>query len=159
MSFTERSPFANGEQLSAMSQTKQLHYAAHSGDLELLKGLLDFGVDPDIRSRDGWTAVHQASVAGETDCLALLLDAGADMEAIVTEEDIYGTTGLALAIMNGRIDTVDLLIKRGADLNRLARGSKNALAVAIDTKSRWWHKTADRLDIIIPMLQEAGATE
>jgi len=89
----------------------------------------------------------------------LLLDAGADIEAVVTEEDIQGTTGLALAIMNGRVDTVDLLIRRGADLNREARGRLNAMAVARDMEKRWWHKISQQTEAIIKLLQEAGAGE
>jgi ankyrin repeat protein len=142
-----------------ISQTRQLHHAAHSGDVEALKYLLESGIDPDIRSNDGWTAFHRAAVAGKTDCAALLLDAGADIEAIVTEEDIHGTTGLALAIMNGRVDTVDLLIRRGADVNREARGRLNALGVARDVEGRPWHKIAEQVEAIIRLLKEAGASE
>jgi len=124
-----------------------------------LKDLLRSGVDPDVRSSSGWTAFHEAAVAGEKACAALLLDAGADVEAIVTEEDIYGTTGLALAIMNGRVDTVDLLIRRGADINRAARGRQNALAVARDVEKRPWHKIGRQTEAIIQLLKEAGASE
>lgn len=136
-----------------------LHQCAHSGDVQSLKDLLASGIDPDARSSSGWTAFHEAAVAGQTECVALLLDAGADVEAVVTEVNVYGTTGLALAIMNGRTDTVDLLIRRGADINREARSRMNALAVARDTEKRPWHKISRQTEAIIKLLQEAGANE
>jgi len=142
-----------------LERLPQLHHAAHSGNVQSLKDLLASGIDPDIRSSSGWTAFHEAAVAGQTECVALLLDAGADREAIVTEEDIHGTTGLALAIMNGRVDTVDLLIRRGADVNRAARGRQNALGVARDMERRPWHKIAEQVEAIVKLLKKAGASE
>lgn len=153
------SQFANSEQSLKMSQPRQLHYAAHSGNVEALERLLESGLDPDTRSSDGWTAFHQAAIAGQTECAALLLDGGADIEAIVMEEGVQGATGLALAIMNGRVDTVDLLIRRGADLNGVARGRLNAMGVARDIDKRPWHKISRQTEAIIKLLQEAGAVE
>ncbi len=141
------------------NQIQQLHDAAHSGNVEELRNLLAFGIDLDVRSKDGWTAFHLAAVSGRTECVALLLDAGADMEAIVTEEGIQGTTGLALAIMNGEVDTVRLLIERGADLKRSAMGKLDALAVARDIEKRPWHKIAPQTEAIIQLLQSAGASD
>jgi len=147
------------ERLPPLHSFAHFHSFAHSGNVEGLKDLLVSGIDPDARSISGWTAFHEAAVAGQTECVALLLDAGADIEAVVTEEDIQGTTGLVLAIMNGRVDTVDLLIRRGANLNREARGRLNAMAVARDMEKRWWHKISQQAEAIINLLQEAGAGE
>jgi ankyrin repeat protein len=141
------------------NQIQQLHYVAHSGNVEELRNLLASGINPDARSEDGWTAFHMAAVSGRTERVALLLDAGADMEAIVTEEGIQGPTGLALAIMNGRVDTVRLLIECGADLKRFARGKLDALAVARDMEKRPWHKIAPQTEAIIQLLQSTGASD
>lgn len=142
-----------------LEQLPRLHDAAHSGDVQRLKDLLASGVDPDVRSGSGWTAFHEAAIAGQTECLGLLLDAGANIEAPVMEEGARGTSGLALAIMNGRVDTVDLLIRRGADLNREARSRLNSLGVARDLQNRPWHNKGPETEAIIRLLQEAGATE
>jgi len=142
-----------------LEHSPRLHDAAHSGDVQRLKELIASGIDPDARSGSGWTALHEAAIAGQTECVGLLLDAGANIEAMVMEEGVCGTTGLALAIMNGRVDTVDLLIRRGADLNREARSRLNSLGVARDLENRPWHKKGPEAEAIIRLLQEAGATE
>ena len=75
------------------------------------------------------------------------------------EEGVQGATGLALAIMSGRVDTVDLLIRRGANLNGVARGRLNAMGVARDIDKRPWHKISRQTEAIIKLLQEARAVE
>ncbi len=52
-----------------------------------------------------------AAMRGSRECLALLLDAGADVNAV----DSFGQTALIAACWGGRVDCVRDLLSRGAD--------------------------------------------
>ncbi|XVE68353.1 hypothetical protein DITRI_Ditri09bG0061400 [Diplodiscus trichospermus] len=55
-----------------------LHTAAMANDVELVKIILDAGVDVNIRNVHDTTPLHVALARGATSCVGLLLDAGAD---------------------------------------------------------------------------------
>ena len=55
-----------------------------------------------------------AAMAGDTQHVAALLDADPQL---VNKKDKFGATGLHWAALNGRRDTAELLIERGADIN------------------------------------------
>lgn len=54
-----------------------------------------------------------------TECVQLLIKAGADIEA----PDSYGNTPLMCAILNNQLQTVDLLLKNGANYNAINRNA------------------------------------
>ena len=60
------------------------------------------------------TVLHQAAIGGEVKTIALLIKAGADMNA---KENKYGFTALYIAAKNGKVDAVAALIKADADVN------------------------------------------
>ncbi|MBA0630009.1 hypothetical protein Godav_002144, partial [Gossypium davidsonii] len=55
-----------------------LHTAAMANDVELVKIILDAGVDVNIRNVHNTTPLHVALARGATSCVGLLLSAGAD---------------------------------------------------------------------------------
>ena len=61
------------------------------------------------KSAKGRTALHQAAIFGETDGIRILLDNGANIEALSTK----GFTPLMSAVDYGKKDAVELLLKRG----------------------------------------------
>jgi ankyrin repeat protein len=115
--------------------------AAQSGDIVLLKLLIEQGADPKIDTDYGVTPLMVASgigwVEGVTyewspqqtlETVKMLLDLGADVNA---QDNLDGRTALMGAAHKGRNDVVQLLVQRGADLSLRDIGSRdtiNALA-------------------------------
>ena len=111
--------------------------AAQSGDLVLLKLLLEQGADPKITTDDKVTPLMVASgigwVEGVTyewspkqtlETVKMLLDLGADVNA---QDVIDGRTALMGAGHKGRNDVIDLLVQRGADLSLRDIGSRDTI--------------------------------
>lgn len=57
-----------------------LHVAAADGDCELLKTLLDIGVDVNEYDVTGWPALHYAVCSGHFECAQLLINKGATLQ-------------------------------------------------------------------------------
>jgi [acyl-carrier-protein] S-malonyltransferase len=95
--------------------------AAHEGDRETLDLLLSSGNEDQLFNGDlnahitSHTALHMAAIAGQTECIELLLKAGADPH--VRENVSYGTdpedgnTALDFAQKHGWDDAADVLTK------------------------------------------------
>lgn len=60
-----------------------------------------------------WTPLHHAACAGHVELVELLLEAGADVDALA----LNGATPLMRAIQSSRPSCVDVLLKAGADVN------------------------------------------
>ena len=108
--------------------------AAFSGDLELVKLLLQHGADPTIISKDGETMVSAAAGLGfiqgyskgklpaeRLETVKLFVELGADVNAA----DDYGITPLMVAGNMGDVSIIQFLIDRGADLGAYDLGKKN----------------------------------
>ena len=61
-----------------------LLFAAQSGNVSILKLLIDSGADIAVTSDEGKTALHIAALQGSVKSVQLLLDAGADVSACDT---------------------------------------------------------------------------
>lgn len=104
----------------------QLHKAARTGDLKLLRARLQQGVSPDARNPSGRTALLEAAAAGQLATMRALVDAGANVNASAPD----GQTPLIAAAVHNRADAVTLLVEAGADLNLRSRGFGSALEAA-----------------------------
>lgn len=74
----------------------------------------------------GWTALVWAARNGKTDLINLLLNRGADVNAITKD----GFTALVHAIDNKHVETAHLLLQRGADPDLIEAGCSPALPTA-----------------------------
>ncbi|KAG5888225.1 hypothetical protein JTB14_035574 [Gonioctena quinquepunctata] len=81
-----------------------VHWAADSGNLEILKLLVDAGADLELRDGDGQTALHYAASCGHVDCVKFLLDKGADI-------GVFDNDGNSLADVTNDDDIKELLMK------------------------------------------------
>ena len=108
--------------------------AAYSADLELVRLLLEYGADPDIRSSDNETPLLAAaghgwidgysqgkSFAERLEVIRLLIELGAD----VNWADDAGITPLMVAANMGDVAIIQYLVDQGADLGAHDLGKKN----------------------------------
>lgn len=104
------SPALNVNQLNASGESA-LMLAALRGDIDWCRRLLDRGAAVQI---PGWSPIHYAATGPNAEIVALLLDRGAEVDAASPN----GSTPLMLAARYGGEASVDLLLRRGADLAR-----------------------------------------
>ncbi|KAL7401778.1 hypothetical protein ABVT39_004591 [Epinephelus coioides] len=100
---------AGGGTLTPHPNTKAtaLHVAAAKGYIEVLKVLLQCGVDVDSRDIDGWTPLHAGAHWGQEEACSLLADHMCDMGAV----NNVGQTPLDVADEN-LVDTLEELQKK-----------------------------------------------
>jgi len=99
--------------------------AADGGSFDAAKLLLQAKADPNSASKPlGWTALHAAAARGDLDMCHLLLESGAEIRP--TSDFIKeGSDGLAVqspthvAAFEGHARVLELLLKRGAEVNAL----------------------------------------
>ncbi|CAK8994192.1 unnamed protein product [Durusdinium trenchii] len=102
--------------------------AASCGHLEVVRLLLEAGVDKDAADTDGWTALHIAAENGHSEVVRLLLEAGADKDAA----DIHfnGWTALHFSARNGHLEVARLLLEARADKDAATADGLTALHIA-----------------------------
>lgn len=107
-----------------------LHHAVASGNSEMVHLLLAYCASPDVRSmgqgEEGATALHLAACTGNTAVLKLLLDCGADTEAV----DQRGKTAVHWAALQGRMESLKILQENNCNLKAQVSGRGTALHYA-----------------------------
>ncbi|XP_031632129.1 ankyrin-1-like isoform X2 [Contarinia nasturtii] len=88
-------------------------------DIESLELLLNYGAQTESRCRSGMTPLMRACRYNYgTEQVLLLLKHGADVNAIADHRNDYRTV-LHYAVLSGNLSLVNLLLKRGAETDRL----------------------------------------
>ena len=126
-------------------ENSPLHPAAYYADIEMVRVLLDYGVDVNSRNEDGWTPLYYApnSYSNDPGAARLLLDRGADPNLGAKD----GQTPLHEALKYGWIEMARLLIEHGANVEVKGRRGKTALEIASEKQH----------DEIVKLLMEHGA--
>jgi serine/threonine-protein phosphatase 6 regulatory ankyrin repeat subunit B len=107
-------------------ENKNLLKASINNDLNEVRNSLSNGVDIEVKSNDGITALIFASIKGNKEIVEFLLDKGANVEA----KDDNGVTALRIVSMNGNKEIVELLLDRGADIEAKYDDGLTTLMVA-----------------------------
>ena len=92
---------------------KPLNYAAVFNKFEIVKLLLDHGVNPETCFSKGKLAIHYASMNGCIDALRILIKNGCNLNAI----DSDNNTPQVYAIRYNQNDALNLLYESGVDIN------------------------------------------
>ncbi|XP_019638000.1 PREDICTED: ankyrin-3-like [Branchiostoma belcheri] len=91
-----------------------IHEAATNGLAALITNLVEYGADPELQSRDGWTPLMKAVKADELETVRALLEKGNANPN--TKSDSGGLTPLHLAAQKTP-NMVSLLAKAGGNVN------------------------------------------
>jgi len=129
------SPALNVDAANATGETP-LMMAALKGRLDWAKKLIERGAKV---HKPGWAPVHYAATGPNTELLAMLLDRGADINALAPNRN----TPLMMAARYGPENNVKLLVQRGADKKLINERNLSAADMA-KTGERTW---------LVPLLQ------
>jgi ankyrin repeat protein len=113
-----------------------LHYAVYSGNPRAVREMLKWNaVDVNARSNSGLAPLHVAVTGNSTAIVKMLIDAGADVNAITTEAE--PATVVQMAVLKGQDvpEIVDALVNAGAELTVKFRG--DSLLVVAAGSERW----------------------
>lgn len=127
-------------------KTEPLHYLSdapfnqlwdHGKQAELTKVLIEAGAPVDGLPTSGETPLHGAASLGEAGVAEVLIDHGANIEAVASYPGIPDGTPLDFAVHFGMVDVVDLLARRGAKVvsTRMAAGAGQLERVQSEWKS------------------------
>jgi ankyrin repeat protein len=116
----------NGDQNPPpMATWLPVYHAAKAGRADVLALLVEFGVDIDLRDRNGDRGLDWASRYGELEVVELLVGGGATPDP--REPDRDTNVPLIEALDSGRVAVANFLLDRGADPNRGSRSDGTPL--------------------------------
>ena len=100
-----------------------MHAAALQGHVQVVRSLIQCGVDTNVRGLWDWTPLHSASWWGAANMVQYLLDHGADVDS----QDKLQATPLYFAATRGHLDVVRVLLDHHADVNSRCCGGQTPL--------------------------------
>ena len=96
-----------------------LALATKSNFTQIIKLLVEAGVDINWQDETGESALHVAARFGHVDCAKILIQGTKDQTADVElTENTFSWTPLHVAAVDGHLSIVELLISAGSDLNK-----------------------------------------
>ena len=96
--------------------------------LEVFKYLKSLGLDPNEKDNFEQTCLYYTCRDGKNLCCEYLID---ECKLNPNEIDIYGQNPIYYAVRDGRIDTINLMIEKGANINIEDKYGQNCIFYAI----------------------------
>ncbi|KAF1951416.1 GDPD-domain-containing protein [Byssothecium circinans] len=101
--------------------------ATQNGSKEIVRLLVDAGVDVNFRNEQGETALHIAARLDHVECAAILLQGSTSYRIDVdVPENTFAWTPLFVACVDGHEDTARLLMEHNANIDRCDNGGYTA---------------------------------
>ncbi|KAK5134052.1 hypothetical protein LTR08_006942 [Meristemomyces frigidus] len=114
----EHQPHTRLTRLDVEKNGASLALATKSNFHQIVKLLVDAGVDVNYQDQQGESALHVAARFGHEECARILLNtSGAFGANIELAEKTYGWTPLSVACVDGHMEIVTLLVQRGAHVS------------------------------------------
>lgn len=104
--------------------------AAKAGDTNALRTLVAEGVDIHVSDWAGWPALNWAALMLRNESIEFLLDSDADIEYLARGGKNSGRPLMMAAKKYRGLETVKLLVARGADVNGADQYGRTALIMA-----------------------------
>jgi len=110
-----------------------LMVACEVGNPDVVRRLLETGIDVNVADHSGRTPLSNACARGSSDIVSILLEAGADVEHL----DIWGETPIITVLSSGRPrdnerqEIMDLLVAAGANTNVHDAKGRTLLTLAV----------------------------
>ena len=112
------------------------HYAAHTGDTDVLQLLHSKGASLGYRDAFGRNALHHAAMHGSVSAVRWLMDNALSrhdvMRTWINETDELGSNALHWAAVKGKLDMAMFLVARGIDVHRSVGAKKRPYNLAKD---------------------------
>ncbi|XP_056613035.1 ankyrin repeat and protein kinase domain-containing protein 1 [Triplophysa dalaica] len=115
--------------LCECDQWTPLHFATQAGNDRTTRLLLDNRARADAKEKEGWTPLHLASQNGHEYIVRILL---LHLNGVDEQEGQSGRTALHLACLYGYLKIVELLVSKGADVNKTDNQQSTSLHLAAD---------------------------
>lgn len=128
--------------------------SVRKGQLDLVKGLLDFGVSVDAREETGRSVLFLAVRQGEIKLVNLLVNRGANLDL----SDHNGQTALMEAISQADKHVFDRLMKAGPDLNKRDQQGNTALLLAVEEGNTTFTRSLIQAGADINLANKIGKT-
>ncbi|WP_213106438.1 ankyrin repeat domain-containing protein [Candidatus Protochlamydia amoebophila] len=103
-----------------------LHSACYHNHLRIVKILMENGADATALDKYGYQSIHWAAKQGAYMIVRHLLG-GNNKKELVNARGEYGRTPLHMSVYNGRLQTTQLLIEAGANINAQVNADDNLL--------------------------------
>nr|XP_015913874.2 uncharacterized protein LOC107444287 [Parasteatoda tepidariorum] len=91
-----------------------LHFASKSSNINIIKLLIDRGLNPKTKDVNDTNILHIATASGCKDAVSYIIE---DLEISVDEKFNYNQTALHIAAENGFFDVVEILLHHKATIN------------------------------------------
>jgi ankyrin repeat protein len=97
--------------------------------VDVCRTLIEYGAELNKRDEEGWTALHKAAKNGHVETVALLIEHGAELEAVSKKEGLTAMHTAASALHRGE-EVVKCLWKAGVDIDARNGVGKTPLHLA-----------------------------
>lgn len=116
---------------------------------------LEHGANVNAASKNGWTPLMLAILRGSSAIVKLLLEHGADPNLTTQSEENPSRSALAVAISNGRLESVQALVAHHVNMDRRDYSGLTPVELAEKLLRRPFHQ--EEISAIASFLKEAKA--